>query len=808
MTPHDDRQLAGGGPNLTMADAIFFMGHREIQLDDQQKADLLKFVRDDGKGLVASQVKRFTGILSAIRKCSIVALIVAGSVFGQTNSTPPAGAPFFDGSISVGNGVLYLQFPDGTPFGYYASLSSNWIYHLDLGYEYIDPANDAANSVYIWDLTTGDWWYTNPSLFPYLYDFKLSAWLYYFPGALPGRYTSNPRYFENMSTGQIFMTAVTGFSANATTISTSEGAPYGDCDFWVQAPSSCRESNFGYGPTAVMRLYICLSGEVTINSCSQQPAVTGPLPAAMLDSINAGIAAFAGTGMRLMIRFTYNFGPIGPGAMDAPISVISSHIDQLAPILLQNKDLIFALEAGFIGTWGEWHDSTNGNDTAAAQQVVLDKELSYFSGIFPVLARYPGDLVQYTGNPMPPAGLGLHDDYYASSSDDGGTWDSCDTGGGWCLPNYSSSQLMSYAAEVSADTMFAGEFGALYPSLQTCAALDAYSYTYHAQSITLYPYPDNIGTELQNEGCALSFYNKVGTRIVLQQAQIEGYPIAGGQLSIAVTLMNAGYGRVIRPRPATIVFIQNGQTAAQIPVPLQSMDLRTLQPSMSATFAFGFTLPATLQSGPVSVALLIPDPAPSLTSDPAYALPLNSLDQNSNAIFDPTTGYNFIDGSGPFLGSAFQLASAGGLTSNPNEVIDGMYSIKGSYTGTGAYTPYLETVPAVLPLTPNHSYRVTFRYKILTAPSNGFEILFYSPTGGAAGSFLPSVTVTGQAGATGVATLTNTLGPYSDYQARWDIPGTGAISIDDIQIIDVESGTVIAAANAEPLLASLLTILQ
>ena len=49
-------QPASGGPSLATADAIFFMGHREIQLDDQQKADLLKFVHDDGKGFVAAHV--------------------------------------------------------------------------------------------------------------------------------------------------------------------------------------------------------------------------------------------------------------------------------------------------------------------------------------------------------------------------------------------------------------------------------------------------------------------------------------------------------------------------------------------------------------------------------------------------------------------------------------------------------------------------------------------------------------------------------------------------------------------------------
>lgn len=47
-------QPASGGPSLATADAIFFLGHREIQLDDQQKADLLKFVHDDGKGFVAA----------------------------------------------------------------------------------------------------------------------------------------------------------------------------------------------------------------------------------------------------------------------------------------------------------------------------------------------------------------------------------------------------------------------------------------------------------------------------------------------------------------------------------------------------------------------------------------------------------------------------------------------------------------------------------------------------------------------------------------------------------------------------------
>jgi hypothetical protein len=267
------------------------------------------------------------------------------------------------------------------------------------------------------------------------------------------------------------------FSPNAVTISTSEGGAYGFCNFWVNEPAQClKGSNQGYGPTKVFHIPICLSGEVSVAECSQQPAVKGPLPAAMLNAISERIAAFAGTGARLVVRFTYNFGPIGPGAMDAPIGLITTHIDQLAPILLRHRDLIAALDAGFIGTWGEWHDSTNENDTAAAQKAVLDRELAHFKGVFPVLVRDPGDMIQYTGSLTPVPGLGVHDDAFASNPVDGGTLNPCNPGAGYCLSSkYTSDQLKAYAAEVSTTTLFAAEFGAIDPALQTCDALNRYT---------------------------------------------------------------------------------------------------------------------------------------------------------------------------------------------------------------------------------------------------------------------------------------------------------------------------------------------
>ena len=50
-----DGTPASGGPNLGNVDAIFFMGHREVPLEDSQKAELLQWVKD-GHGFVAAHV--------------------------------------------------------------------------------------------------------------------------------------------------------------------------------------------------------------------------------------------------------------------------------------------------------------------------------------------------------------------------------------------------------------------------------------------------------------------------------------------------------------------------------------------------------------------------------------------------------------------------------------------------------------------------------------------------------------------------------------------------------------------------------
>ncbi|MBE7209783.1 MAG: PQQ-dependent sugar dehydrogenase [Gluconacetobacter diazotrophicus] len=126
---------------------------------------------------------------------------------GVIRRIAPAGQlEFFAGQKALGNGVDYLAFANGQVFGYYAFLSDpNYLYHFDLGYEYVFDAADGNSGVYLYDFASNTFFYTSPSFpFPYLYDFTLNTVLYYFPNTnAAGHYTSNPRYFYDFATSQV-----------------------------------------------------------------------------------------------------------------------------------------------------------------------------------------------------------------------------------------------------------------------------------------------------------------------------------------------------------------------------------------------------------------------------------------------------------------------------------------------------------------------------------------------------------------------------------------------------------------------------
>ena len=74
-----------------------------------------------------------------------------------------------------------------------------------------------------------------------------------------------------------------------------------------------------------------------------------------LARVNASFAILRRHGVKALLRFLYDHKM--PGENNYTFSTIAGHIDQLAPVVKANADMVYVLQAGFIGSWGEWHNS-------------------------------------------------------------------------------------------------------------------------------------------------------------------------------------------------------------------------------------------------------------------------------------------------------------------------------------------------------------------------------------------------------------------------------------------------------------------
>lgn len=75
--------------------------------------------------------------------------------------------------------------------------------------------------------------------------------------------------------------------------------------------------------------------------------------------------------VRSLVCFAYEFyednNVVGPTTTQ-----MLRHMQQLKPFLEKNKDIIHTVEAGFIGLWGEWHNSVHPHDQKAVLEAILD----------------------------------------------------------------------------------------------------------------------------------------------------------------------------------------------------------------------------------------------------------------------------------------------------------------------------------------------------------------------------------------------------------------------------------------------------
>lgn len=342
-----------------------------------------------------------------------------------------------------------------------------------------------------------------------------------------------------------------------------------------------------------------------------------------LTKIRNSLAAFRGTGVKCILRFAYSNGHAdGDKPWDASKERVLSHIEQLKPILQEYKDVIFVLQAGFVGSWGEWYYSDNfgneGSPNFTDRKAVVDALLAALPEQRQVALRTPQAKIRMYGNtPIteltahhadnPISRIAGHNDCFKASSTDSGTFG-----------NEEGDRALWMAD--SKYVIMGGESCKL-SEYCNCSAtlsdLENYHWTYLNNG-----YREEVLAKWKNSGCYMDILNRLGYRLVLMDSY---YTLSGTTLSLALRINNKGFAAPMNSRNAKLVFVP---TAGEPQVYELGSDPRTWYSGIT-TVEKEIELP----SATGTLYLNLSDPL--IPDDPKYSIAF----ANAN-VFNSVTGYN------------------------------------------------------------------------------------------------------------------------------------------------------------------------
>ena len=346
--------------------------------------------------------------------------------------------------------------------------------------------------------------------------------------------------------------------------------------------------------------------------------IASDLPAQYLDALAGRFQAVRQAGLKVILRFSYNEGENYPNpAPDASLTQVLRHIQQLAPVVEANKDVIAWLEAGFIGAWGEWHTSASGLDTPQNKAAIRDALFAHFPRDRFILFRYPGDFIAWYPQPLTEAQAftqtaqartGHHNDCFLASEDDWGTY--YDQNG-----QIRADEWKAYIAQMGRFAPVSGETCNPNPPRSDCAtALQEMAYL-RWSAINEGWHPDVIQS-WKDQGCYAEIRRRLGYRLALLEARFSANVKPNDELRAQVRLQNTGFASPLLARPVYLVLTRADST---LHYQLNHVDPRRWEPGEHA-FNAAFVLPPTLAPGEYTLALWLPDPGEALRADPRYAL--------------------------------------------------------------------------------------------------------------------------------------------------------------------------------------------
>ena len=351
------------------------------------------------------------------------------------------------------------------------------------------------------------------------------------------------------------------------------------------------------------------------------------LDSAFLSALRAGLADVRHAGIKIILRFAYN----AAFDDDAPRSRILQHIDQVAPILADNADVIAVMQAGFIGAWGEWHGSTNGLDNDADRAAILQALLAALPPSRTVQIRTPmyKDAI-FPGGPLDAdeawseedrARVGHHNDCFLASDDDYGTF---------------AEPVAEWEDYVERDGRYlpiGGETCALNAPKTDCEQALSIMQAQHWSYLNK-EYNQAVLDAWDDQGCGDEIRRRLGYRLALESATLSEAVAPGGVLRVDLVIGNRGFSAPFNRRPIILVLARGDR---RWEVELSNRDARQLQPGRT-TISTRLRIPADAPpADDYQLSLWLPDDDAGLRDDPRYSIRLAN-----GHLWNPDEGTNVI----------------------------------------------------------------------------------------------------------------------------------------------------------------------
>ena len=391
------------------------------------------------------------------------------------------------------------------------------------------------------------------------------------------------------------------------------------------------------------------------------------IPSEVLAGFDEDMQILRNCGVKCVLRFAYTESQ--SDKTDATPEWVKRHLEQLKPHLAANADVIYVIEAGFIGSWGEWYYTTNYGNESQHMNTNRRKVIQYLFENVPedrfILFRYSMLKTEYFDDDTPlsasegfsgtmRARWGCHNDAFLNNWGNDGTYASNDDDDDPAVRQFVATETL-YVPNGGETNV---ESNSLAEKVYTKAPeeMAKYHWSFCGKS-----YATQVTSRWRSSGIFDTLNVHMGYRYNLIRSHFSDQAAPGGMANVVIELRNVGYAPIYNKRTAYIV-LKNGNTVYSIP--LQADPRRWLPNGAWSAIREQVTIPSDVQEGTYHLYLWLPDQYESIKNDSRFAVRF----ANTN-VWDSNTGYND-------LGAEIVINSTAPM--DPGQLPEGIGEVRGN----------------------------------------------------------------------------------------------------------------------------------